>query len=110
MREFRRHYEAFKQDCLLMSQAEAIRSSPLLWELYQEEAPRFIHRHRIEEVARAYLAPGAQGTAFTSVDRLTAFTLLVGALPAIIPMFEYTFRFDLLMTGFEDALLCSSIQ
>ncbi|MFB3112258.1 MAG: FAD-dependent oxidoreductase [Gemmatimonadales bacterium] len=109
MREFRRHYEAFKQDCLLMSQAEAIRADPLLWELYHEPAPRFIRRHRIEEVARSYLAPGAQGTAFISVDRLTAFTLLVGALPTIIPIFEYTFRFDLLMSGFEDTVLFDSV-
>ncbi|MEE8536669.1 MAG: NAD(P)-binding protein [Acidobacteriota bacterium] len=109
MREFRRHYEVFKRDCLLMSQAQAIRADPLLWELYHEPAPRFIYRHRIEEVARSYLVPGAQGTAFASVDRLTAFTLLVGALPTIIPMFEYTFRFDLLMTGFEDTVLLDSV-
>ncbi len=109
MREFRRHYETFKQDCLLMSQAQAIRADPLLWELYHEEAPRFVHRHRIEDVARSYLAPAVQGTAFTSMDRLTAFTLLVGVLPTIIPVFEYTFRFDLLRAGFEDALLFDSV-
>lgn len=109
MREFRRHHETFKQDCLLISQDQAIRADPLLWGLYQEEAPEFIHRHRIEDIARSYLAPGAQGTAFTSVDRLTAFTLLVGVLPAITPAFEYTFRFDLLMSGFEEAVVLDSV-
>ncbi len=109
MREFRRHYETFKQDCLLMSQAQAIKADPLLWGLYQEPATQFIHRHRIEGVARSYLAPVVQGTAFTSVERLTAFTLLVGVLPAIIPIFEYAFRFDRLMAGFEDALLFDSV-
>jgi glycine/D-amino acid oxidase-like deaminating enzyme len=109
MREFRRHYEVFKQDCLVMSQAQAIRADPLLRELYHEPAPRFIQRYRIEDIARSYLAPAVQGTAFTSVDRLTAFTLLVGVLPLIIPMFEYTARFDRLTAGFEDSLVFDSV-
>ena len=109
MREFRRHYEVFKQHCVVMSQAEAIRSDPLLRDLYHESAPRFIRRHRIEDIARSYLAPAVQGTAFTSVDRLTAFTLLVGVLPLIIPMFEYAPRLDRLTAGFEDALFFDSV-
>ena len=109
IREFRRHYEAFRQDCLVISQAEAIRSDPLLRDLYCEPAPQFIRRHRIEDIARAYLAPAVQGTAFTSIDRLTAFTLLVGVLPLIVPMFEYTPRLDRLTAGFEGALLYDSV-
>lgn len=110
MREFRRHYETFKQDCLLMSQAQAIKADPLLWGLYQEPATQFIRRHRIEGVARSYLAPVVQATGFTSVAGLTAFTLLVGVLPVIIPTFEYAPRLDLLMAGFEDALLFDSVM
>jgi len=109
MRMFRRHYETLKQDCVAMSQAQAIRADPLLYDLYHEPAPRFIQRNRIEDIARSYLAPAAQGTAFTSVDRLTAFTMLVGTLPLIVPMYEYTFRFDVLIAGFEDAVLIDSV-
>jgi glycine/D-amino acid oxidase-like deaminating enzyme len=109
MREFRHHYEDFKQDCLRMSQAEAIRSNPLLWDLYREPATRMIKRLRIDDHARLYLAPVMHGTGFTSVDRVTAFSLLVGVLPTIIPMFEYTFRFDLITAGFEKAVLLDSV-
>jgi len=109
MREFRRHYDAFKRDCLLVSQAEAIRADPLLWDLYREPARRFIRRHRIEDIARSYLAPAIQGTGFTSLDGLTAFTLLVGVLPTVIPIHEYTFRFDRLTAGFEDDLLIDAV-
>ncbi len=109
MRDFRRLYETFKQDCLLISQADAIRANPLLWQLYHEPAPEFIRRHRIEDITRSYLAPAIQGTGFTSVGKLTAFTLLVGVLPTIIPVFEYTFRFDRLTDGFEDAFLFDSV-
>jgi len=109
MRGFRRRYEAFKQDCLLVSQAQAIRADPLLWDLYHEPAGRFVERHRIEDLTRLYLAPAVRATAFTSVDRLTAFTLLVGVLDFVVPIFEYTFRFDVLTEGFEDALLFDSV-
>jgi glycine/D-amino acid oxidase-like deaminating enzyme len=109
MRMFRRHYETLKQDCVAMSQAQAIRADPLLCDLYHESAPRLIQRIRIEDIARSYLAPAAQGTAFTSVDRLTAFTMLVGVLPLMVPIFEYTFRFDALTAGFEDAVLIDSV-
>jgi len=109
MGEFRRHHETFKQVCVLTSQAAAIRADPLLHELYYEPAPRFIERNRIEDIVRSYVAPAAQGTAFTSVDRLTAFSLLLGVLPLITRMFEYSFRFDRLTAGFGDAMLLDSV-
>jgi hypothetical protein len=109
IRQFHRHYETYKRDCESISQAQAIRADPLLWELYNEPAPDFIQRHQIRDLARLYLAPYAQGTAFASLDRLSAFTMLVGALPTIVPIFEYTFRFDDLTAGFEDAIVVDAI-
>ena len=109
LRMFRRHYATFRRDCVSKSQAEAIRADPFLYGLYRESAWEFIRRNRIEDVAQTYLAPAVQGTAFTSVDRLTAFTMLVGVLPLIVPMFEYAFRFDILTAGFEDTVLIDSV-
>jgi hypothetical protein len=40
---------------------------------------------------------------------LTAFTLLVGILPTVIPIHEYTFRFDRLTAGFESSLLTDTV-
>jgi glycine/D-amino acid oxidase-like deaminating enzyme len=109
MLRFRHHYELFKRRCLLMQQADAIRADPLLDRLYHEPVPQFIERLRIEHIARSYLAPAAQGTAFTSMNHLTALTLIVGVLPLITPIYEYTFRFDRLMAGFEDRLEVDSV-
>ena len=109
MREFRRHYDVFKRECMLVSQAAAIKADPMLWDLYREPARRFVRRHRIEDIARSYLAPAIQGTGFTSLDGLTAFTLLVGVLPTMIPIHEYTFRFDRLTAGFENSLLIDTV-
>ncbi len=109
MREFRRHYEAFKEQCLHISQADAIEADPLLSKLYREPARQFVRRHRIEEISRSYLAPAIHGTGFTSLDGLTAFTLLVGVLPTVIPVHEYAFRFERLIDGFEDDILIDTV-
>jgi len=109
MREFRRHYASFQRNCLHTSQEAAIDADSYLRDLYREPTNEFITRHRIETIARTYLAPAIHGTGFTSVDGLTAFTLLVAVLPTVIPMFEYTFRPDLLTDGFEGQLLFDSV-
>ncbi len=109
MRMFRRHYEAFKRDCLVQSQAQAIKSDPFLWDLYREPASQFVERHRIEDLSRLYLAPAVRGTAFTPVASLTAFTFLVGMIDFVVPVFEYTFRFDHVTEGFGDALVIDTV-
>jgi FAD dependent oxidoreductase len=109
MRTFRRHYEAFKRDCLQVSQAQALRSDPYLWDLYHEPASRFVERNRIEQITQSYLAPAVRATAFTAAFDLTALTLLVGVLDFVVPVFEYRFRFDLLMRGFEDQVLLDTV-
>lgn len=109
MRDFRRRYQALRLDCLVMSQAEAIRADPKLWELYREPAVEFLRRHRLEDVARLYIAPLVHATGFTSIEKITALTLLVGILPTVVPMYEFTFRPDDLMKGFEESIVFDSV-
>ena len=109
MREFRRHYVLFKRACLVISQAEAIRADPLLHDLYREPAPDFVERHRIDAVSRDYLEPAIRATGFTTLNELTAFTLLVGVLPMVVPMFEHTFDLDALVAGLEQAVALDSV-
>lgn len=109
MREFRRHYGSFQKSCLHLSQADAIGADPYLRDLYREPASEFIERNRIEAIAQAYLAPAIHGTGFASMAEMSAFALLVAVLPTVIPIFEYRFRPDLLMAGFEGQLLFDSV-
>ncbi len=102
---FRRHYEVFKANSVAMSQAQAIRSDPHLWHLYQQPASEFVREHRFDAIARDYMAPGLHGTTFLPLNQLTAFSLLLGALPVIVPIYEFTFQPDALVEGFSDALL-----
>ncbi len=101
LREFRCRYEAFKLNSVSMSQAGALRADPLLWDLYHEPAARFIRRNDIDLIGEDYLAPLVHSTAFTSPNRLSAFSLLLLALPTIVPTYEFRFRFDLLLAGLE---------
>ncbi len=109
LRRFRRHYEAFKRNCVTLSQRRAIQSDPYLWSLYRRPASAWIREHGLRDIARDYLAPALHGTAFLPLSRLTAFTLLLGALPAIVPTYEYTFRLGALIDGFEDSILLDTV-
>lgn len=109
LREFRRHYAVFKCKCENLSQVEALAADPLLQALYHEPASSYLQRHGLADVRRHLLGPASQATAFTSIDSLTAMTMLIGALPAIVPMYEYVFRFDRLTCGFEDAIVLDSV-
>lgn len=106
---FRRHYEAFRRHCLFMSQAEALQSDPYLQHLYHQPAPEFIGDTRIGAIARHYLAPCLYGTTFRALDQLTAFSLLLGALPAIVPIYEFTFHPGSLLEGFRQRHLKDTV-
>lgn len=102
--QFRRPYENLKQRSVRIGQAAAIWSDPILSGLYHQPASDFIEEHRIGDLARWYLAPGLHGTAFASLRDITAFTLLLGALPVLVGAYEFTPRFDRLVDGFVDAI------
>ncbi len=103
--EFRRRYDDLKERCVAIGQAAAIRSDPALTRLYHQPALEFIEQHKINDLARWYLAPGIHGTTFASLHDITAFTLLLGALPVLIPAYEFTPRLDRLTAGFGDAIV-----
>jgi glycine/D-amino acid oxidase-like deaminating enzyme len=106
---FRRRYHVLKGRTISIGQAEAIRSDPVLFALYQQPAADFVEQHRLNELAHWYLAPGLHGTTFASLHDITAFTLLLGALPALVPTYEFTPRFDLLIDGFTDAIVADAV-
>ncbi len=107
--EFRARHNVFKRRSISIGQAAAIREDPMLLELYHQPAPDFIAQHRINDLARWYLAPGLHGTAFASLHEITAFTLLLGALPVLVRAYEFTPRFDRLVDGFVDAIAADTV-
>jgi glycine/D-amino acid oxidase-like deaminating enzyme len=107
--QFRRRYNRLKQRSVVIGQVAAIRSDPLLQRLYHQPAADFIEQHRIGDLAHWYLEPGVHGTTFTGLLDITAFTLLIAALPILIPAYEFTPRLDELIDGFVDAIAADSV-
>lgn len=106
---FRRRYERFKRRTVTVGQAAALRSDPLLWGLWQQTASEFIAQHRIGHLARWYLGPGLHGTTFSTLAEISAFTLLLGALPAIVPAYEFTLRVDRLVAGISNCMVSDAV-
>jgi len=106
---FRRHYRIVSRRVLTVGQAAAIRSDPLLYSLYRQPALEFILEHRLEHVARSYVAPAIHGTTFSSLADISAFTMLLGALPLLEPTYEFTFQLDRILDGFADSIVVDSV-
>jgi glycine/D-amino acid oxidase-like deaminating enzyme len=107
--DFRRRYDRLKQRTLVVGQAAAIRTDPSMNRLYHQPASDFVAEHRLTRFADRYIEPGIHGTTFTGLPEITAFTLLLGALPALIPAYEFTPRLDRLIVGFEDKIVADSV-
>jgi hypothetical protein len=106
---FRSRYNDLKRRTLVMGQAAAIRIDPQLHRLYHQGATDFVAEHRLGELARMYIEPGIHGTTFTGLREITAFTMLLGALPVLVPTYEFTPRLDRLAAGFADKIVTSSV-
>jgi len=106
---FRRHYRRFKSRAVTVAQSEAIRSDPFLDRLYHQPASETIDQHGISDLAQAYIGPGLHGSAFVPLDRLTGFTMLLGSLPAIEPIYEFTMRWDDFLGGFRDNITMAKV-
>jgi glycine/D-amino acid oxidase-like deaminating enzyme len=110
LQRFRRHLRRFRANSLTMSQSEAIAADPFLHALYHQPAPETVRQHRFGDIARHYVSPGLHGTAFLPLDRLTGFTMLLGSLPAVEPIYEFTLRWDDLLAGFADRVVAGSVR
>jgi len=109
LREFREHYEAFKQACETTSQAQAIRADPFLWDLYRGNASDLIRAHRIEGFVETFSAPGLHGSTFLPVERLSGFVFLQFTLPMIVPIYEFSFQKETMIAGFEGSIRLGSV-
>ncbi|MDJ0923274.1 MAG: FAD-dependent oxidoreductase [Acidimicrobiia bacterium] len=103
--DFRRRYNQFKTRTPVIGQAAAIRSDPKLSQLYRQRASEFVDEHRLGDLANQLLEPGIHGTAFTTLKETSALTMLLAALPIVVPTYEFTARLDLLVAGFEDRII-----
>jgi hypothetical protein len=107
--DFRRRYNRLKMRTVDIGQAAAIRSDAVLNRLYRQPAPDFVAEHRLNELAKTYLEAGIHGTTFTGLKEITAFTMLLAALPMLVPAYEFSPKLDRLVAGFEDRIVTDQV-
>jgi hypothetical protein len=109
LRRFRRHCHRFRQNSVVMSQAEALAADQFLLGLYHQPATATVRDYQFEDIARAYVGPGLRGTTFLPLDRLTGFTMMMGSLPVISPTYEFRVRWDEIIAGFADDIVDATV-
>jgi hypothetical protein len=91
---FRKHYEAFKKKCENISQAEALRSDPYLFELYNNKATDFIREKRIKQFIEYFMAPFLHSCLCPLISKLNAFSLLLFSMPLVFRIYEFSLQKD----------------
>jgi hypothetical protein len=101
IRKFRKHYAVFHKRCESVSQAQALRSDPFLFKLYNQTAEEFIRQHRIDKIVENYWSLISFACLFTRPNGIRAFPFLHLAILMTVPTFEFTYPQAEMTKGFE---------
>ncbi|GAB4501070.1 MAG: hypothetical protein Fur0035_06110 [Anaerolineales bacterium] len=91
MWEFSRHYEPYKQRCLVMLQKAALKADPYLAEIFSMPAPRFVRARKFERAAAEYLSEFAYACTGASMEQLSALDFLTVSQGMVLPIYEIRF-------------------
>lgn len=108
--KFKKHYGKFQKDCCITSQAEVIRNSPYLMNLYETNAAKFIKENKINEVVCRYMEEILHGTTFTKIDKLNTFTFLQFSLPLITSIYEFVLDKNKIIKDFKNDIVVDVID
>ncbi len=110
LRKFRKHYEQFKLDCETNSQKKVLKKDTFLSELYKQKATDLLKKHKIKEIVNNYMAEVLHGTTFLPLKKLNGFTFLHFALPLIVPIYEFKFLKNKMVSGFKKNIINDSVK
>ena len=92
LQEFTRHYEPYKQRCLVMSQKASLEADSYMANLFAKPAAQFIREKHFEKVSSDYISKFAYACTGVSTDKITALDFLNVSMGILIPIHQ--FRFD----------------
>ncbi|NLD48778.1 MAG: NAD(P)/FAD-dependent oxidoreductase [Clostridiaceae bacterium] len=110
LKEFSRHYEKFKKNCMVMPQKDALSVDPYMADLYSKLAVQFVREKRFERAASDYVSKFAYGCTGTSIENLTAFDALNVSMGILIPIRHIRFDIEAIENLFQDHLIYDTIE
>ena len=110
LNKFLKHYEIFKVNCLNKPQSECLRKEPYLFNLYNTNAYNFVKGKKITQLSKEYLTGVIQGSTFTKIEDINAFTLLHLSLPLIVPIYEFSFNKESIVNLLSKNLVIDEVK
>lgn len=109
MWEFSRHYQSYKERCLVMSQKEALKVDPYIAELFSVPARQFVQAKKFERAAADYLSKFAYACTGASMEQLTALDFLTVSQGMVFPIYEIIFKPETVAQKLGEHLIYDSI-
>ena len=103
--KFKKHYFKFKKRSEKVSQVQALKEDPYLINLYHQKANNFVKERGIESFSENYVNKALWGTTFLKPEEMNSFVYLEFSLPLIIPVFEFKFLKEKLISGFKKNII-----
>jgi hypothetical protein len=92
MRRFYRHYEVYKERCLVMPQKEALKQDQYLSNLFCLPAAVFIKENRMQHAADDFISKFSYACTGVSPEQITAFDFLNVCLGMVVPIHQFKFH------------------
>ncbi len=109
VRKFRKNYDAFHKKCETISQAQAIKSNPFLYKLYNQTAKELAQEYRMKNILEDYWSFIIRAFTFSTISEIRAFTFLHLAALVMTPMYEFTYPREEMTKGFGKKIITDSV-
>ena len=109
MQEFSKHYEIYKQRCLVMCQKKALEADLYMADLFSKPASQFIREKHFEKVAFDYISKFAYACTGVSTDSITAMDFLNVSMGILISIHQFTFDSKATADQFHGHLVTDTI-
>ncbi len=109
MWEFSRHYEPYKQRCLVMPQKAALKADAYIAEIFSMPARQFVQAKKFERAAAEYLSKFAYACTGASMEQLTALDFLTASQGMVIPIYEIIFKPEMIAQKLGERLVYDNI-
>ena len=107
--KFRKDYEAIKKKCESSPQAATIRSNPLAFKLYNQNANDLMHEYDIKDILEGYMAKILYGITSKPINQMNGSEIVWSALPLIYPIYDFVFLKEKMIKGFKKNILIDSV-